>query len=175
MNTIIRPGLVFIPLIAGLGGCSSTGPFGLASSLAPSPAPSLFAAPIAAMAPAMPPSPGVPPPAGLDDYKTRVAHHILQRNPGRAFAGTLPPLMPAIVVVRITVDQSGTMTEVEVQRARDAAAARVALDSLWRSMPLPAPQRLAQADGTLTFSETFLFGARYRYQLRSLGPVQASE
>lgn len=172
MNTIIRPGLVFIPLIAGLGGCSSTGPFGLASSPSPSPPATSIAG---TAAPALPPSPGVPPPAGLDAYKTRVAQHILQHNPALAFAGTLPPLMPAIVVVRITVDQSGTMTEVEVQRARDAAAARVALDSLWRSMPLPAPQRLAQADGTLTFSETFLFGERYRYQLRSLGPVQASE
>ncbi|WP_296943148.1 lipoprotein [uncultured Massilia sp.] len=172
MKKIIRSGLVFITLIAGLGGCSSTGPIGLMASSPPAP----IASPIThAAPPAQPASPSIPPPAGLDDYKTLVARHVLQHNADLAFAGTLPPLMPAVVVLRITVDQAGALAGVEVQRARDTNAAQVALDSMRRSAPLPPPQRLAQADGRLTFSETFLFGERYRYQLRSLAPVQASE
>lgn len=171
----IRAGL-FILLIAGLGGCS-----GVRTTLVGAPPPP--SSPIqpdapAAPAPASLPSslpPSLPSPSGLDDYKTQVARHVLQHNPNLAFSGTLPPLMPAIVVLRITVDRQGQMTGVEVQRSRDANASRVAVDSLWRSLPLPPPQRLAQADGKLTFSETFLFGERYRYQLRSLEPPQAGE
>jgi protein TonB len=84
--------------------------------------------------------------------------------------------MPAIVVLRITVDRAGQIINAEVQRSRDPDASQVALDSLWRSAPLPAPQWLAvQAGGTLTYMETFLFGERYRYQLRSLEPLQASK
>jgi periplasmic protein TonB len=163
----IRAGL-FILLIAGLGGCS-----GVRTTVVAAPPPS--SSPIRPDAPAVQAPVSQPAPTGLDDYKTQVARHVLQHNPNLAFAGTLPPLMPAIVVLRITVDQRGQMTGVEVQRSRDANASRVAVDSLWRSLPLPPPQRLAQADGKLTFSETFLFGERYRYQLRSLEPPQAGE
>jgi periplasmic protein TonB len=167
MNQFIRAGL-FIVLIAGLGGCS-----GVRTTLAESPPPA--ASPIQPDAPVAQAPPSLPAPSGLDDYKTQVARHVLQHNPNLAFAGTLPPLMPAIVVLRITVDRYGELKEVEVQRSRDANASRVAVDSMWRSLPLPPPQRLAQADGRLTFSETFLFGERYRYQLRSLEPPQAGE
>jgi protein TonB len=167
MNPLIRLGLVFIPLIAGLGGCS-----GVRTTFVSAPVSSPPPAPAAVLAPA---SPALPAPAGLDDYKAQVARHVIDHNPELVFAGTLPPLMPAIVVLRITVDQAGQLAGVEVQRARDANAAQVALDSMWRSLPLPPPQRLAQADGKLTYSETFLFGERYRYQLRSLEPLQASE
>lgn len=163
----IRAGL-FILLIAGLGGCS-----GVRTTVASSPPPATSS--IHPDTPAVQAPPSLPSPGGLDDYKTQVARHVLQHNPTLAFAGTLPPLMPAIVVLRITVDRDGKLTDVEVQRSRDANASRVAVDSMWRSLPLPPPQRLAQADGKLTFSETFLFGERYRYQLRSLEPPQAGE
>jgi protein TonB len=116
-----------------------------------------------------------PPPAGLDDYKTQVAQHVVQHNPGHSFKGTLPPLLPAIVVLEITVDSDGRMTDVAVQRSRNPDASEVALASMRRSTPLPRPQQLAQAGGKLTFSETFLFADRERYQLRSLAGPQASE
>jgi protein TonB len=42
-----------------------------------------------------------------------------------------------------------------------------------RSGPLPKPFNLASGPGkSLTFSETFLFNADYRFQLRTLAPVQ---
>jgi protein TonB len=112
--------------------------------------------------------------AGLDDYKTQVARHVVEHNPERTYRGTLPPLLPAIVVLRITVDGNGELANVEVQRSRNAAASEVALASMRRSTPLPQPQQLAQA-GQLTFLETFLFADSERYQLRSLAAPQASE
>jgi protein TonB len=149
MNTIVRAGLVLIILIAGLGGCSGTGTAADAVAARISPRPS---------------------PAGLDDYKTRVARHVTDHNPERAYPGTLPAMLPAIVVLKITVGRDGQLADVAVQRSRDPDASAIALASMRRSAPLPPPPR-----GRLTFFETFLFADSKRYQLRSLAGPQASE
>lgn len=174
MNPLVRAGLLFVILIAfgaGLAGCA--GVESTASSVGASIGRIFHPA---APPPSSPqPAPGAPAPAGLDDYKAQVAHHVIEHNPGRSYDGILPPLLPAIVVLRITVDRDGELADVQVQRSRDPEASAVALASMRRSTPLPRPQQLAQADGRLTFSETFLFADHERYQLRSLAPRQASE
>ena len=166
MKTIIRASLVLLFLIAGLSGCSSvmTATTAVASSVGH--VASAVIRPFTS-------SPATkPPPAGLDDYKTQVAQHVLQHNPDRSYSGKLPPMLPAIVVLEITVDENGGLKDVAVQRSRDPDASRIALDSMRRSTPLPPPYQLAQAGGKLTFSETFLFADSGRYQLRSLAGPQ---
>ncbi|ALK99358.2 TonB C-terminal domain-containing protein [Massilia sp. WG5] len=116
-----------------------------------------------------------PAPAGLDDYKTQVAQHVVQHNPERNYNGKLPPMLPAIVVLEITVDRNGQLEDVAVQRSRDPDASRIALDSMRRSTPLPPPLQLAKAGGKLKFSETFLFADSKRYQLRSLAGPQTPD
>lgn len=122
--------------------------------------------------------PGTPPPyieasPTLAAYKTAVAQHVVAHNPAHVFTGRLPPMLPAIVVLNITVDRAGRVTRVVVQRSRDPDAAKVALASMARSGMLPAPHRLlAGAFGSLTFSETFLFDRDYRFQLRSIAGPQ---
>jgi protein TonB len=109
----------------------------------------------------------------LDAYKTEVAHHVLRHNAAHTFSGRLPPMLPAIVVLNITVDKDGRMTDVVVQRSRDPDASRVAVASMARCGTLPRPpQLLADGSDSLTFSETFLFNADYRFQLRSLAGPQ---
>lgn len=166
MKTINRTCLALMFLIAGLSGCSSviTATTAVASSVGH------VASAVVRPFTSSPPS--TPSPAGLEDYKTQVAQHVLQHNPERSFNGKLPPMLPAIVVLKITVDRDGRLTEVAVQRSRDPDASQIALDSMRRSTPLPPPQQLAQATGTLTFSETFLFADANRYQLRSLAGPQ---
>lgn len=111
----------------------------------------------------------------LEAYKANVARHIMGRNPEHVFEGQLPPMLPAIVVVNITVDRDGRLTDVQVQRSRDPGASQVALASLRRSGPLPRPDGLVARHADLTtFSETFLFGERYRFQLRTLAGPQSS-
>lgn len=154
MDTIIRPGLVLITLIAGLSGCSGVRTATEAVTAR------IF----------HPTSPTAPSPPGLDDYKTQVAHHVADHNPERTYTGTLPPMLPAIVVLEITVDRDGQLADVAVQRSRNADASAIALASVRRSSPLPPPPA-----GRLTFSETFLFADSERYQLRSLAGPQASE
>jgi protein TonB len=124
--------------------------------------------------------PSTPPPAPyieasptLDAYKTAVAQHVVAHNPAHVFTGRLPPMLPAIVVLNITVDRTGHVTRLVVQRSRDPDASKVALASMARSGMLPAPHRLlAGAFASLTFSETFLFDRDYRFQLRSIAGPQ---
>lgn len=117
----------------------------------------------------------LPAPTGIDGYKLQVARHVAAHDPARIYMGTLPPLLPAIVVLRITVDRDGRLDHVAVQRSRNPQASAIALAAVRRSAPLPAPQALARAHGKVTFSETFLFADTDRYQLRSLAGPQAGE
>ena len=121
------------------------------------------------------PIPAPPPTRTLDAYKADVARHVMQRNPERIFEGELPPMLPAVVVLNITVDRAGQLLDIQVQRSRDQGASEVALASLRRSGPLPPPDGLGpQHADLMTFSETFLFGERYRFQIRTLaGPQRA--
>lgn len=118
------------------------------------------------------PAPAAPPSAGLDAYKAQVAYQVMERNPDRVFSGRLPEMLPAIVVLNVTVDRNGALKRVDVQRSRDSNASRVAVDSMRRSGPLPKPANLIARGDAMTFSETFLFDERYRFQLRSVAGPQ---
>ena len=112
----------------------------------------------------------------VDTYKYDVAEQIMRYNGAHTFSGKLPPMLPAVVVLSITVDQTGKVTKVSVQRSRDQDASKVALASMQRAGQLPRPFNLATGPGkSLTFSETFLFNADYRFQLRTLAPIQTSD
>ena len=97
----------------------------------------------------------------------------MSQNTAHTFSGALPPMLPAIVVMRITVDQNGKLTQANVMRSRDEEASKVALASIRRTAYLPMPYNLARGPGrSLTYMETFLFNADYRFQLRTLAPIQ---
>ncbi len=110
----------------------------------------------------------------IDDYKILVAQQILDANPAITFTGQLPPMLPAIVVVNISVDKNGDLRGVAIRRSRDGEASRVALAAVKKAGPaLPKPLHLLKhAHKTLDFSETFLFNAQYHFQLRSLAGPQ---
>ncbi len=165
MKNAHRSILVFFSLVvlAALAACGT-------ATREPAPAPPALAATIP-----LTPIPAPPPMRTLDAYKADVARHVMQRNPERVFEGELPPMLPAVVVLNITVDRAGQLADLQVQRSRDQGASEVALASLRRSGPLPPPDGLGPEHADLmTFSETFLFGERYRFQLRTLaGPQRA--
>jgi protein TonB len=112
--------------------------------------------------------------ATVDAYKKGVAYHILRSNLGHTFDDYLPPpKLPAVVVLRISVDSTGNLTDVFVQRSRDAAASAEAIASIRRSGTFPLPCGLImQPDATLSFSETFHFNGQYQFQLRPTGEPQ---
>ncbi|MET0983504.1 MAG: hypothetical protein ABWY02_15470 [Telluria sp.] len=163
MTTIIRTRAALLLLLAALGGCSTVQPVAsTAKSFVTAILPGgRTAAPVA------------PPSRTLDAYKAEVAQHVMRHNSEQTFSGRLPPMLPAIVVLNITVDEDGELQDVAVQRSRDPDASKVAVASMRRSGPLPKPASLLAPDmRALTFSETFLFAERYRFQLRSLAGPQ---
>ncbi|MGZ5198221.1 MAG: energy transducer TonB family protein [Telluria sp.] len=162
MKTTIRTNAISLLILASLCGCSLvvagvSETASLASHLIPS---------------RSKPAPAAPPSPDLDAYKTQVAYRVMERNPGQTFSGSLPPMLPAIVVLNITVNKNGELKSVEVQRSRDPNASRVAVDSMRRSEPLPKPVNLLANSEAVTFSETFLFNDQYRFQLRSVAGPQ---
>jgi protein TonB len=163
MKTHIRTGATFLLLLAALGGCSVVQPVAstakrLVAAILPTPT---TRAPVA------------PPSRTLDAYKTEVAQHVMRHNSGQTFSGQLPPMLPAIVVLNITVGEDGELQDVVVQRSRDPDASKVAVASMRRSGRLPRPVNLLATNmRALTFSETFLFNDQYRFQLRSLAGPQ---
>lgn len=152
--------LYMLAVLIALSGCGSTPP-------APAPVTTAISVTTDPL-----PTTAAPASRTLDAYKADVARHIMHRNPERIFDGRLPPMLPAIVVLNITVDEQGRLTDVQVQRSRDPGASEVALASLRRSGPLPRPDGLTLRGAAMTFSETFLFGEQYRFQLRSLSGAQ---
>ena len=165
MTTTIRTSASFLLLLAALGGCSAVQPVASTARRF-----------VAALLPGSTPTtqaPVAPPSRTLDANKTEVAQHVMRHNSGQTFSGQLPPMLPAIVVVNITVDEDGQLQDVVVQRSRDPDASQVALDSMRRSGRLPKPVNLLATNmRALTFSETFLFNDQYRFQLRSLAGPQ---
>lgn len=114
----------------------------------------------------------------VDDYKRLAALHIKRYNGEHTFSGDLPRMLPAVVVLGITVNEEGTITDVLVQRppAKDDGESEIALASMRRTMLLPKPYNLAVGRRrTLVYSETFLFNADMRFQLRTLAPIQTHE
>ncbi|MDB5920952.1 MAG: hypothetical protein JWR40_5186 [Massilia sp.] len=114
----------------------------------------------------------------VEDYKFDAAMHIAQFNAGHTFSGKLPRELPAVVVLRITVDESGRITEMWVQRAPegDDRASKIAMASIQRAGVLPRPLNLADGpDRSLSYSETFLFNADNQFQIRSLAPIQTPD
>jgi protein TonB len=114
----------------------------------------------------------------VDDYKLDAAIQIAQFNAEHTFTGRLPPKLSAVVVLRITVDEGGRISDVWVQRAPegDDLASKIAMASMHRAGVLPRPLNLAHAtDRSLSYSETFLFNADNQFQIRTLAPVQTPD
>ncbi len=109
----------------------------------------------------------------VETYKSDVAEQIIRYNSAHTFSGKLPPMLPAIVVLTLSVDQDGRLSHVVVQRSRDSEASKVALAAVSHGVPYPKPLHLLRhGHKTLDFSETFLFGDEYHFKLRTLAGPQ---
>ncbi|HTO46580.1 MAG TPA: hypothetical protein VML91_02985 [Burkholderiales bacterium] len=151
----------------------------------------LFLAACGAPAPTPPPAgpaeqlPTAPPPqtaapkaeaarTPLDRYKRAVAQQILQTNARRTFDGIPPHLLRAVIVLQLTVDGKGALTDVKTVRSRSAEHAAAATKSVRAAGPLPAPPRELLRGGRLEFVETFLFRDDGKFQVRSLAEAQTA-
>jgi protein TonB len=114
----------------------------------------------------------------IDDYKVQAATKILHFNGAHTFSCKLPPMLPAVVVLRITVGKRGQIVDAWVQRAPDGdkVASNIALESMYRTGVLPPALNLASGPSRLlSYSETFLFNSENLFQIRTLAPVQTPD
>ncbi|PKB23485.1 hypothetical protein [Janthinobacterium sp. 64] len=112
--------------------------------------------------------------ASIDAYKSLVAQQIMAANGAYTFSGRLPPMLPAIVVLDLSVGPDGELKSVHVHRSRDGEASAAALAAVRRVPTLfpPAAHLMRRHAKTFDFSETFLFNEQYRFQLRTLSGPQ---
>ena len=151
----------------------------LAACGAPAPTP-----PPAVPAQQQPAEPPAPPQAAtpkrepartpLDRYKRAVAQQILQTNAPRTFEGVPPHLLRAVIVLQLTVDGKGALTDVRTLRSRSAEHAAAATKSVRAAGRLPAPPRELLRGGRLEFVETWLFRDDGKFQVRSLAEAQTA-
>jgi protein TonB len=133
-------------------------------------APAQSPAPQAAAAPAPAPSPAQRiPPLTLEAYKKSVAERIASSSPN-TFSEPLPEMFKSIVVLDITIDREGRLSQVSVRRSNGyKALENRAMDSVKRAAPFVAPAFTVRGrDGSVNFLETFLFRDDGRFQIRSL-------
>ena len=112
--------------------------------------------------------------ANIDAYKALVAQQIMAANGAYTFSGRLPPMLPAIVVLDLSVGPDGELKSVRVHRSRDSEASAAALAAVRRVQEIfpPAAHLMHRDAKTFDFSETFLFNEQYRFQLRTLSGPQ---
>jgi periplasmic protein TonB len=129
-----------------------------------------------------PPKPLEPKPAAavsgatLEQYKTRVAQRIFERNPSLIIKGPPQAMLRSVVVVAFTVDRNGRVIDSAVFRTNgDDEAEATALASLRRASPLPEPpSRLLDGKGRLELFEDWLFNDNGQFQLRTSHSPQAT-
>ena len=112
--------------------------------------------------------------ASIDAYKALVAQQIMAANAEYTFSGRLPPMLPAIVVLDLSVGPDGELKSAHIHRSRDSTASAAALAAVRRVQTAfpPAGHLMRRHAKTFDFSETFLFNEQYRFQLRTLSGPQ---
>jgi len=113
--------------------------------------------------------------AALEQYRIRVARHILERNSSLVLHGTPQAMLRSVVVVAFTVNGEGRVLSSAVYRTNgDPGAERAALASLRRASPLPQPpEDLLDARGHLDLMEDWLFNNNGKFQLHEFASPQA--
>ena len=118
-------------------------------------------------------TPPAVPPQTLNDYKLGVAQRIVAAS-RETYSTPVPEMLKSIVVLEITLDQTGAPLEVTAFRSNGYEDLTLrAITSVVDAAPFAAPEAaLLKGAGTVSFLETFLFRDDDAFQLRSLVPAK---
>lgn len=133
----------------------------------------------AAPAPVAPPVAARPAPAPQPDlggvasnansaraYRKDAASHLYALNKDKVYKGRMPPLLYAVGVLQVDVDQRGQVQNVSWMRApRHAPEVMAQIEKMVRdAAPYPRPAHL----GHVTYTDTWLWHKSGRFQLDTL-------
>ena len=99
-------------------------------------------------------------------YRSDGATHLYGLNSARIYKGRMPPLLYAIGVLNVEIDQVGRVTKLDWMRAPKHAPEVIAeIERTVRSAaPFPAPARM----GKVVYTDTWLWHVSGKFQLDTL-------
>ncbi|WP_414652525.1 hypothetical protein [Hydrogenophaga sp.] len=111
--------------------------------------------------------------ASPNDYRKDGARHLYERNGHRIYKGKLPPLLHAVGVLQVEVDDIGDIKQVNWMRAPSHApdVMREIERTVRAAAPFPAPVRM----GRVTYTEVWLWDKSGNFQLDTLTEGQRSK
>lgn len=100
------------------------------------------------------------------DYRKDGARHLYQHNSHRIYKGQLPPLLHAVGVLQVEVDNQGHVKQVSWMRAPSHApdVMREIERTVRAAAPFPAPVRM----GRVTYTDVWLWDKSGNFQLDTL-------
>ena len=100
------------------------------------------------------------------EYRKDAAGHLYALNQARLYPGKLPPLLHAVGVLQVQIDQRGNVTGLSWMRApKHAPEVMAEIErSVRKAAPFPLPVRL----GKVTYTDTWLWHSSGRFQLDTL-------
>ena len=157
------------PLISALLGatllaaCSTSAPPEAPRASAPPPA-TVAAAP--RVAPAAPANARTSQATNPRAYRADAAHHIYALNQDKIWKGRMPPLLYAVGVLQVEVDNQGYVRNLNWMRApKHAPEVMAQIEKTVRdAAPFPAPARM----GKVVYTDTWLWHKSGRFQLDTL-------
>jgi periplasmic protein TonB len=99
-------------------------------------------------------------------YRADAAHHIYGLNQDKIWKGRLPPLLYAVGVLQVEVDNQGYVRNINWMRApKHAPEVMAQIEKTVRdAAPFPAPARM----GKVVYTDTWLWHKSGRFQLDTL-------
>jgi protein TonB len=112
----------------------------------------------------------------LEAYKEVLAQHISNANAHQVYGGQPQAFLRSVIVLKFSLDASGKLLQSDIIRSNhDSVTEAAALTSLRSSAPFPRPALHLLKQGRLELSETWLFNADGRFQIRSIAQPQMSQ
>ena len=113
-------------------------------------------------------------PVADEAYRKRCAQHLYERYAERIYPGMLPPMLYAIGVLELLLDEDGHIQDMNWMR-EPAQAQEVPplIEALVQAAaPFPAPQHLRHGEVMVSYTETWLWDASGKFQLHTLSEGQ---
>lgn len=167
--TPVRQAALFGAAVLLLAACTSPGPTSGPPSSVSSPVTQAPSAPFVAAVNPNDPVRLAPRNPALETWKRSAAERIHQANQPYLFEGRPHHLLQAVIVVEATVDKGGNVVTSKIMRSpKIKKLDDMALASLKKASPLPAPPPALLVRGNLVFSETWLVQNDGTYRVRTL-------
>ena len=104
------------------------------------------------------------------DYRQDAASHLYGQNANRIYKGQLPPMLYAIGVLEVDVDDQGRVTKTHWLRAPSHAPE--VMSEIERTVRQAAPYPVPARMGRVTYTDTWLWHESGRFQLDTLSEGQ---